>query len=72
LQVGEALTPPFSFCAQVGFFGPLCSDALWLCTKLVDMRCGAELLLAHVVHALGELPRSILTHRIFYDQLGML
>jgi transposase len=29
-------------------------DALWLCTKPVDMRCGAERLLAHVVHALGS------------------
>jgi transposase len=28
-------------------------DALWLCTKPVDMRSGAERLLAHVVHALG-------------------
>lgn len=29
-------------------------DALWLCTKPVDMRCGAERVLAHVVHALGS------------------
>ena len=29
-------------------------DALWLCTKPVDMRAGAERLLAHVVHALGS------------------
>lgn len=29
-------------------------DALWLCTKPVDMRGGAERLLAHVVHALGS------------------
>ena len=29
-------------------------DALWLCTKPVDMRSGAERLLAHVVHALGR------------------
>ena len=29
-------------------------DALWLCTKAVDMRYGAERLLAHVVHALGS------------------
>lgn len=29
-------------------------DALWLCTKPVDMRCGAERLLAHVVYALGS------------------
>ena len=29
-------------------------DALWLCTKPVDMRSGAERLLAHVVHALGS------------------
>lgn len=28
-------------------------DALWLCTKPVDMRSGAERLLAHV-HALGS------------------
>lgn len=28
-------------------------DALWLCTKPVDMRSGAERLLAHVVQALG-------------------
>jgi transposase len=29
-------------------------DALWLCAKPVDMRAGAERLLAHVVHALGS------------------
>ena len=29
-------------------------DALWLCTKPMDMRAGAERLLAHVVHALGS------------------
>jgi hypothetical protein len=29
-------------------------DALWLCTKPVDMCCGAERLPAHVVHALGS------------------
>ena len=29
-------------------------DALWLCTKPVDMRAGAERLLVHVVHALGS------------------
>lgn len=29
-------------------------DALWLCAKPVDMGCGAERLLAHVVHALGS------------------
>ena len=28
--------------------------ALWLCTKPVDMRCGAERLLAYAVHALGS------------------
>jgi transposase len=32
----------------------ICIDALWLCTKPVDMRCSAERLLAHVVHALGS------------------
>jgi transposase len=29
-------------------------DALWLCTKPVDMRSGTERLLAHVVHSLGS------------------
>ena len=29
-------------------------DALWLCAAPVDMRSGAERLLAHVVHALGS------------------
>lgn len=28
-------------------------DALWLCAAPVDMRCGAERLLAHVVTTLG-------------------
>jgi transposase len=28
-------------------------DALWLCTAPLDMRCGAERLLAHVVTTLG-------------------
>ncbi len=28
-------------------------DALWLCTEPVDMRAGAERLMAHVVHTLG-------------------
>ncbi len=29
-------------------------DALWLCTQPLDMRAGAERLMAHVVHALGS------------------
>ncbi|WP_366492193.1 IS66 family insertion sequence element accessory protein TnpB, partial [Variovorax sp. 67-131] len=29
-------------------------DALWLCTQPLDMRCGAERLMAHVVHAMGS------------------
>ena len=29
-------------------------DALWLCTRPLDMRAGAERLMAHVVHALGS------------------
>ena len=29
-------------------------DALWLCTQPMDMRCGSERLMAHVVHALGS------------------
>jgi transposase len=29
-------------------------EALWLCTQPMDMRCGAERLLAHVVHTLGS------------------
>src|SRR5258705_11258710 len=29
-------------------------EALWLCTQPLDMRAGAERLMAHVVHALGS------------------
>jgi transposase len=29
-------------------------DALWLCTQPLDMRAGAERLMAQVVHALGS------------------
>ncbi|WP_157609152.1 hypothetical protein [Variovorax sp. Root411] len=29
-------------------------DALWLCTKPVDMRAGVERLLAQVIYALGS------------------
>jgi transposase len=29
-------------------------DALWLCTQPLDMRAGAERLMAHVVQALGS------------------
>ena len=29
-------------------------DALWLCTQPLDMRAGAERLMAHVVNALGS------------------
>ena len=29
-------------------------DTLWLCTQPLDMRAGAERLMAHVVHALGS------------------
>ncbi|MEQ1685822.1 MAG: IS66 family insertion sequence element accessory protein TnpB [Burkholderiaceae bacterium] len=29
-------------------------DALWLCTQPLDMRAGAERLMAHVVYALGS------------------
>jgi transposase len=29
-------------------------DKLWLCTQPLDMRVGAERLMAHVVHALGS------------------
>jgi transposase len=29
-------------------------DAVWLCTQPLDMRAGAERLMAHVVHALGS------------------
>jgi transposase len=55
--------------------------ALWLCTKPLDMRAGAERLLAHVVHGLGSAnahhgylfadARATCIKMIVYDGLGV-